>query len=502
LSGIGDFGRAYTLNWGAAGGTVSGYELQRSTDGGQNWSAVANLDGAPLSEAVVNAPAGSSYQYRVRASNAQAYGSFGAVRSYWVPVAPTVTPNLNTTALSLTLSWPALPASHYQLDHSINGGAWQSISTTYAQTSYTATVINGHTYSYRVRACNADGACSQNAESLNNAVPPAAPASISASQPAPDIRADVTVSWPAVTGLADGYQLERRNVTAGGSFAQIAQINGATTLSYNDTGLQSNTEYQYRVRAYRNALSGGYSPASTSLRVRYTRPGVNLYVSGASQQTADVYSAGYNGIYTLNWAAAGGTVSSFTIRELSPGGAWQAASLTALQCTTSLCNYDKEFNNSGADHIYRYRGQACNVDYCSAEREIAVHVKTYPTPGPATNFTYQFTGTPSDGAYTLSWNAPLNTPPNATGPNAEAVTHYRLSRTTPAGAGPSGRPRTAIPGRSLTPSPLPAAPAARPTLTPSLPVSCRPRRAPSRCAAEPAVCPCAFLMLRPTSRAV
>src|SRR5690606_4010711 len=109
---------------------------------------------------------------------------------------------------------------------------------------------------------------------------------------------------------------------------------------------------------------------------------------------------------------------------------------TALQCAANQCDYDKPFNDSGADHVYRYRGQACNVDYCSAEREVVVNVKTYPTPGPATNFAFEFDGTPSDGAYTLRWSAPLSTPPNVTGPNAEAVTHYQLVRTSPAGEGP------------------------------------------------------------------
>lgn len=433
ITSIGDFGRSYTLSWAAASGTVTGYELQRFD--GQNWPPMPNLDGAPLSEAITNAAAGTTYQYRVRAGNTNASGVFSAVRQYWVPAAPALSASLNASALTLTLSWPALPASHYQLDQSINGAAWQSISTSYAQTSYSMSVVNGNIYSYRVRSCNAEGACSQNAESLNNAVPPGTPASINAIQPAADVRTDVTVSWPGVTGLADGYYLERS--TNGGSFTQIAQINGATTLSFNDTGLVSNNVYQYRVRAFKGSLSGAYSPASSNLRIRYLRPTVNMFVSGASQETADVYSAGYNGIYTLNWAAGtGSTATSFNVTELEPAGAWQAASLTALQCAGNQCNYDKPFNNSGADRIYRYRGQACNVDYCSSEREVAVHVKTYPTPGPATNFTYAFTGTPSGGSYSVSWNAPSSTPPNMTGPNAEAVTHYRLARTAPTAAGP------------------------------------------------------------------
>jgi RHS repeat-associated protein len=431
ISGIGDFGRSYTLNWGAAGGSVSGYELQRSTDGGANWSGVSNLDGAPLSEAFSNASVGTTYQYRVRAVNSQAYGVYSAVRQYWVPAVPSLTANLNAPALSLTLSWPALPATHYQLDQSVNGGAWQSIATSYTQTSYTATVINGYSYSYRVRSCNADGACSQNAESLNNGVPPAAPGTINASQPTPADSVNVAVNWAAVSGQADGYYLERQNLTTGSGYAQIA---ATTSTSYTDTGVVSNNQYQYRVRAWRGTVTGAYSPASSALRIRYTRPVINMSVGGASQQGGDVYSAGYNGIYSVNWSA-GGFATSFTVNEQERGGAWQAAS-TNGQCAANQCNYDKPFNDSGADHVYRYRGQACNVDFCSVEREITVNVNTYPTPGPPTNFSYQYTGTPSDGGYTLSWTAPINSPPNVTGPSAEAVTHYELIKVSPADAGP------------------------------------------------------------------
>ncbi|HEX5055193.1 MAG TPA: fibronectin type III domain-containing protein [Gammaproteobacteria bacterium] len=439
VSGISDYGRAYTLSWAAASGSVASYDLQRSTDGGSSWSGLSNLDGVLLSEAFSGAPAGTSYQYKVRACNSQACGVYTGAKPYWVPAAPSVTPSLNTTSLSLSLSWSSTPATHYRIERSVNGAGWEVVSSAYASTGYTTSVTSGYSYVYRVMGCNAEGVCSAPSQSTVG-VPPGTPATISVSQPAADLRTDVTVSWPAVTGLADGYQLERRNVTAGGSFAQIAQLSG---VSYTDTGLLSNTQYEYRVRAYKGSLSGSYSPTSAALRIKYLKPGVNLYLNGGATQEPDhTYSAGYNGIYTLNWAAASGTATSFTITELEPAGAWQAATLTALSCAGTQCNYDKPFNNSGSDRIYRYRGQACNADYCSDVSEIEVHVKTYPIPGPATHFTYEFTGTASDGVYKLLWNAPTNTPPNNTGSSAEAVTYYRLTRTSPTAAGPWDTPHS------------------------------------------------------------
>jgi Fibronectin type III domain. len=55
----------------------------------------------------------------------------------------------------------------------------------------------------------------------------------------------VSVQWNAVPG-ATSYTLQRR--TVGGTFANVAGYSGTGT-SFNDSGLSSNTEYHYRVRA-------------------------------------------------------------------------------------------------------------------------------------------------------------------------------------------------------------------------------------------------------------
>jgi hypothetical protein len=84
---------------------------------------------------------------------------------------------------------------------------------------------------------------------------PAAPTQLSVAPNSADPTGSLIVSWAASTNVS-GYRLERSN--NGTSFGQIAQL-GASTLSYADGGLSAGTSYYYRVRAFNNAGSSGYS---------------------------------------------------------------------------------------------------------------------------------------------------------------------------------------------------------------------------------------------------
>src|SRR5262249_17937601 len=62
------------------------------------------------------------------------------------------------------------------------------------------------------------------------------------------------VTWNAVSGAA-GYKIERK-VGPGGTYAQVGNV---MTNSFDDTGLATQTNYYYRVRAYNSSGDGAYS---------------------------------------------------------------------------------------------------------------------------------------------------------------------------------------------------------------------------------------------------
>lgn len=59
---------------------------------------------------------------------------------------------------------------------------------------------------------------------------------------------EINLTWSYDGNNADGFKLERK--TGSEEFAKITSISGVTTTTYSDTGLQSATQYTYRIRAY------------------------------------------------------------------------------------------------------------------------------------------------------------------------------------------------------------------------------------------------------------
>ena len=127
-------------------------------------------------------------------------------------------------------------------------------------------------YRYRVLAFNAGGnsAYSDIADATTPAAPlqpPAAPSNLTAT---PMSYSQVELSWSDNSSNENGFQIERctGTVVSCGSFAQIGQvpfdINAAT-----DAGLQGQTTYTYRVRAFNAAGQSAYSNA-----IQVTTPAV------------------------------------------------------------------------------------------------------------------------------------------------------------------------------------------------------------------------------------
>lgn len=66
----------------------------------------------------------------------------------------------------------------------------------------------------------------------------------------------ITLTWQDNATGEDGYRLERK--TGDGSFVEIADLS-ANTNTYTDTGLEPETPYTYRIKAYNNISASFYS---------------------------------------------------------------------------------------------------------------------------------------------------------------------------------------------------------------------------------------------------
>jgi hypothetical protein len=72
----------------------------------------------------------------------------------------------------------------------------------------------------------------------------------------------IDLAWTDNANAETGFEIERK-VGAGGSYGQIALV-GGDVEAYSDVGLSSGTTYVYRVRAYDDAGTSGYSNVASA----------------------------------------------------------------------------------------------------------------------------------------------------------------------------------------------------------------------------------------------
>lgn len=289
-----------TLNWNAVNGADS-YDVIFD---GQTYHVTRNT-------ITINSLApNTSYTYRVRANNANGSSEYGEAKT--VKTAPTApaAPSESATKNSITISWNAVPGA-VSYDILFNG-------TTYRVTGTSKTIeglLAGQSYSYQIRANNADGSSSYSAPKTVSTIPdaPGRPGDVSARATTESI----SITWVALP-RAESYDVLLGNT--------IYETTGTTiTIS----GLKPYTEYTYQVRAKNAGGAGSYSIAGNirtlmkapdNITATATKNSVTFSWSASSGATSyDVLFNGKTtfGIKTTSYTVTGltkGTTYSYSIR--------------------------------------------------------------------------------------------------------------------------------------------------------------------------------------------
>lgn len=155
----------------AEGNGVTGYRIERSTDGGQNWTIVTPNTGTTLTRvALTNLVNGTEYVVRVAAVSAVGVGDYSPVSDPFTPTADLPTaptrPVGQATSQTVDLVWGA-PGDFgsgefigYRIEQSVDGQQWVVVRENTGSNETGATIgnlANGTTYYYRVATLTSVG---------------------------------------------------------------------------------------------------------------------------------------------------------------------------------------------------------------------------------------------------------------------------------------------------------------------------------------------------------
>lgn len=247
------------LGWTDNSGVEDGYKIERSPNGSTGWTEIDTVGAGVTTYQNTGLTSNTTYYYRVRAydgsDNSTYSNTANALTPLQTPTSLAVAQRLSTK-LRITWSDSNSDEDGFKLERSPAGaGTWAQIATPTAS-PYDDTGLSANTaYDYRIRAYDGSNhsAYSSTATGTTYATL-VAPTAFAAT---PASATSITLSWSNSNSGVTAYSLERS--LDGEDWAEVATPSASP---YTNSGLNPNTTYFYRIRAYRDG-SIEYGPYSS-----------------------------------------------------------------------------------------------------------------------------------------------------------------------------------------------------------------------------------------------
>ena len=290
---------------------ASGYEIEQYKGG--KWTQIAKINNnSTVSYNVSRLAADTTYTFRMRAYKTLSSGT--AYSDYVRLAAKTQLTNTDKfvgTAISPTavkLDWNRNDKVTGYIIEQYKGGKWTQIAVTKNNTTLTFTVkglADATPYSFRIKTYkNTDGKTNYSGYTTVKAETP--PAAVKNARVTSTTATWITLEWERNANVT-GYAIEQYK---GGKWTQIAVTKNNTTLKFIVKGLNPDTRYSFRIRAYKTngtkTTYGGYVSMAGTTRIA----NVAKFNATALSQTA----------VKLSWSR--NTIASGYVIEQYKGGKW------------------------------------------------------------------------------------------------------------------------------------------------------------------------------------
>ena len=348
------------------------------------WESTGSTDTSYTKTGLSN---GTSYSFKIRATNANGSGAESSAVSATPSTTPGAPTGLTATAgnTRVELSWTApadtggsaITGYEYQQD----GGSWVSTGSTNA--SYTKTGLsNGTSYSFKIRATNANGSGAESsAASATPSTTPGAPTNLTAT--GGNEQAILSLNAPADDGgsAVTGYEYQARihdpgnprntdwsDFTSAGNVTQVVVTRwpGNTPVDF-----AKGDVVRFRVRACNVNGCGATAPVGTPNYVSAT-------ITGVPGQVTNLSATAGNAQVSLSWTApadtGGSAITGYEYQQ--DGGSW-----TSTGGGTNTAFTKTGLTNSQS---YSFRIRAVNANGGGAESAStsATPIPPPPTPTP------------------------------------------------------------------------------------------------------------------------
>jgi fibronectin type 3 domain-containing protein/dihydrofolate reductase len=346
-----------TVSWDNVTGT-NRYEIYRGTNNNRSES---NKISSPTSSPDIDTGLNSNttYYYWIKVCNVQGTCSdFSPASSATTLLNAPQNISLNVDSASqITVSWSAVTgAKKYEIYRGKNSDASDrsEISSPTSGPYINTGLTPNTTYYYWIKACNAQGTCSDFSPASSATTLLNAPQNINLNV---DSASQITVSWDNVTGT-NRYEIYRGT---NNNRSESNKISSTTSSPYIDTGLNSNTTYYYWIKACNaQGTCSDFSQVSSATTLLNAPQNISLSVDSTSQ-------------ITVSWIA----VTGATKYEIYRGKNSDASDRSKI-FSSSLSSYA----DTGLEPktLYYYWMKACQTGDACSDFSLPVTTRTFSLP--------------------------------------------------------------------------------------------------------------------------